>query len=73
VEEDAMCARQTQTRATAACNDNGIFPVLRRRTPRPVSNILRIAFDLGGPITMSYVAGGVLIIAPETHQANGWH
>jgi hypothetical protein len=68
-----MCARQPQTRATAACNDNGIFPVLRWGTARPASNILRIASDFAGSISMSYVAGGVLIIAPETHQAKGWH
>jgi len=57
-----MIARQLQCSRTTACNDNG-FIRFGRDTVRPVPTILRVAREVIGPIALSYVADGVLIIS----------
>jgi hypothetical protein len=65
-EEHAMSARQIQRQPARACNDNGLFLALREHNPvRPLS-VVRLAIDLGGSIWLTYLADGVLIIAPAT-------
>ena len=56
-----MLARQLEARHSPACNDNGQFAPRRRAEPL---NILKIAAELSGWISVSYVADGVLMISP---------
>ena len=56
-----MFARKYQRPRTTACNDNG-FITLRRDARAPLPTILRVATEAAGPISLSYVADGVLII-----------
>ncbi len=55
-----MLARHHRTRRSPACNDNGAFA--RPRTAPPQS-ILKIAAEVCGSISLSYVADGVTVIA----------
>src|SRR3954454_4882329 len=64
-EEDAMVARQNRQAHTPACNDNGPVLILCRATPEPRSPILRVASLLAGVVSVSYMAEGVLLIAPS--------
>jgi hypothetical protein len=56
-----MLARKHQHPRTTACNDNGFIP-MRREARAPLPTILRVATEAIGPIALSYVADGVLII-----------
>ncbi len=64
---NAMLARPPQTHRTPACNDNGTFP-FRGRSPTP-PNILDVAVEIAGSISLRYVAEGVLIIASARQAA----
>ena len=57
-----MLARRRPSHHTPACNDNGPFSAVRSNATAPLVNIIRVATDTAGPITVSYVAEGVLII-----------
>jgi hypothetical protein len=57
-----MLARKHQHPRTTACNDNGFIPMGRRDARAPLPTILRVATEATGPIALSYVADGVLII-----------
>ena len=59
-----MVARQNRRALKPACNDNGPVLILCRATPEPRSPILRVASLLAGVVSVSYVAEGVLLIAP---------
>ena len=54
-----MLARQLEAQPFPACNDNGEFALHRRAAPL---NILKVATELSGWISVSYVADGVLMI-----------
>jgi hypothetical protein len=62
-----MLARKHQHPRTTACNDNGFIP-MRRDARAPLPTILRVAtetagpIEAAGPISLSYLADGVLII-----------
>jgi len=56
-----MFARKHQRPRTTACNDNG-FITLRWDTMALLPTILRVATEAAGPIALSYIADGVLII-----------
>jgi hypothetical protein len=56
-----MFARKHQRPRTTACNDNG-FITMRQDTRAPLPTILRVATEAAGPISLSYIADGVLII-----------
>jgi hypothetical protein len=55
-----MLARQLEAQPFPGCNDNGQFA--RRRRAEPLS-ILKVATELSGWISVSYVADGVLMIS----------
>ena len=59
-----MVARQNRRAHKPACNDNGPVLILCRATPEPRSTILGVASLLTGVVSVSYVAEGVLLIAP---------
>jgi hypothetical protein len=65
-----MFARQHQNRSARACNDNGFFLAIRPRDPVLPMSIVRIAIDLGGSISLTYLADGVLIIGPAAQNEN---
>jgi len=56
-----MLARNHQRPRTTACNDNGFLP-MPRDARAPLPTILRVATEAAGPISLSYIADGVLII-----------
>ncbi len=56
-----MFARKYQRARTTACNDNG-FITIRRDATAPLLTILQVATEAAGPISLSYIADGVLII-----------
>ena len=51
-----------QSRTTPASNDNGPLSAPRGGARTPLSNIVRVAAEFVGAITLSYVAGGVMMI-----------
>jgi hypothetical protein len=55
-----MLRHQTTPR-TAACNDNGAFAALRVRSDAP-RGILAAAMSAAGPISVTQLSEGVLII-----------
>ncbi len=55
-----MLTRKLQNRSTA-CNDNGIFARPAPSVSAP--NIFTAAVQAVGPISLSYVADGVMIIS----------
>jgi hypothetical protein len=57
-----MIARQRQRPWTRACNDNGLITPPQEGMGLPPT-ILRVAAETAGPIALSYVADGVLIIS----------
>ena len=57
-----MLSRYRRSRHTQACNDNGPFSVVRGNGAAPHPTIIRVAANAAGAITLSYVAGGVLMI-----------
>ncbi len=57
-----MLPRRSPSHYTPACNDNGPFSAIRSNATAPRSDIVRIATQVAGPLTLSYVADGVLII-----------
>lgn len=57
-----MLAQRRPSHHTPACNDNGPFSAIRSNATAPLSNIVRIATQVAGPVTVSYMAEGVLII-----------
>ncbi len=55
-----MLVRQLEAQPSPACNDNGEFAPRRRAAP---PSILKVAAELSGSISVSYVADGVLMIS----------
>jgi len=60
-EEDTMFARTSPCPQTLASNDNGIL-TFRRNATAPLSNIIRMATEAAGSISLTYIADGVLAI-----------
>ena len=60
-------ASHIQRRTDPACNDNGVFGLLH--SPMPLLGILNVATRVTGPVSVTYVADRVLIIAPGPAQA----
>jgi hypothetical protein len=55
-----MLAQQFEAQHSPACNDNGVFAPRRRAEPL---DIVKVAAELSGWISESYIADGVLMIA----------
>jgi len=55
-----MLAQQLEAQASPACNDNGVFAPRRRAEPL---DIVKVAAELSGWISLGYLADGVLMIA----------
>jgi hypothetical protein len=60
-------ASHVQKLTDPACNDNGVFGLLPR--PTPLLGILAVAAQVAGPVSVSHVADGVMIIAPGPGKA----
>jgi hypothetical protein len=56
-----MSACPRQRPQTLASNDNGIL-TFRQDTAAPLSNIVRMAIEAAGSISLTYIADGVLAI-----------
>jgi hypothetical protein len=56
-----MFARPSQRPQTLASNDNGIF-TFRPNAMAPLSNIVCVATEAAGSISLTYIADGVLAI-----------
>jgi len=60
-EEDTMSACPRQRPPMMASNDNGIL-TFRQDAMAPLSNIVRVATEAAGSISLTYIADGVLAI-----------
>jgi hypothetical protein len=61
-----MLAQQLEAQPLPICNDNGRFAPRRRGAPL---DILRVAAELFGWISLTYVADGVLMISSGREHA----
>jgi hypothetical protein len=61
-EEDTMSACTRQRLPMMASNDNGLF-TFRQDAMAPLSNIVRVATEAVGSISLTYIADGVLAIS----------
>jgi hypothetical protein len=61
-EEDTMSACTRQRLPMMASNDNGFLP-FRQDAMAPLSNIVRVATEAVGSISLTYIADGVLAIS----------
>ena len=57
-----MLPQRSPRHQTPACNDNGSFSAIRCNTTPKAANIVRVATEVAGPVTLSYVVDGVLIL-----------
>jgi hypothetical protein len=69
-EEDTMFARPSQHPQTLASNDNGIL-TFRRNATAALSNIVCVATEAAGSISVTYIADGVLAITPQRSPHRG--
>ena len=61
-----MLAQQFEAQHSPACNDNGVFAPRRRAEPL---DIVKVAAELSGSISVSYVADGVVMISSGREHA----
>jgi rRNA processing protein Gar1 len=57
-----MLPQRSSRHQTPACNDNGSFSAIRCNITPKAPNIVGVATEVVGPVTLSYVADSVLIL-----------